>query len=155
MTLDGVSEEFEKARVRLIKWIDKKQYSEYEIREKLRVCGFSYDVVENIITYACDTFLLDDRKLIRSFIEYAIIKYYGRIRIKIDLEKKGLDGTLIDQEIDKSFETVDEVEMIEILKVSQRPRYEGLDKDVAYRRIYNFLCRRGFTEEDINKVLAM
>jgi regulatory protein len=77
----------------------------------------------------------------------------GKKALRMELMRKGVDkGTIarVLSEIDDS----EEFEMAMKVAEKQMQRYQNLDSNVARRRLYGFLARRGFDYETINDVIG-
>jgi regulatory protein len=76
----------------------------------------------------------------------------GKKALRMELMRKGIDKSTISRvlsEIDDS----EEFEMAMKVGEKRMERYKNLAPDVARRRLYGFLMRRGFDYETVNDVL--
>jgi len=69
--------------------------------------------------------------------------------------KKGIEKEVIDDSIDESFNKIASTEDELAWQAIERriPRYQKLEKSKAYRRIKDFLMRRGFSLETTENTL--
>lgn len=135
-------------------FVSYKPRSEYEVRKKLESKDFSLDIIDSAINFLYEFGLLDDKKFAEMFINsYLKAKPSGLYKLTYELKKRGIDQMIIEQSImsfypnDKSVELAQEAARKHLKKISHKPA------ENQKKLIYDFLSRRGFNWEDINKVL--
>ena len=110
--------------------------------------------IEEAISF-CDRFdYINDERTAQIYIRQLKRKGYGKKRIKLELNKKGLKGTRIQGIVDQSVSENDEREGAERLVINSIKRFER-EKDALKRRdkIYRFLRARGFSQGVIAEIL--
>lgn len=106
-----------------------------EIEKRMRIKGYSHDEICKVNERLGELELINDDEFIKSYIESKRKKLWGPIRIKMELERLGLQRTLIE----KHLENVDwEYTFKEALKTFQG-RFES-------RRLVSKLQRQGFPQ---------
>ena len=123
-----------------------RDHSKYELVKKLKQRGFSRQDIDAAISF-CERFdYINDERTAHIYIRQLKRKGYGKKRIKLELNKKGLKGTRIQGIVDQSVSENDEREGAERLVIKSIKRFER-EKDVLKRRakIYRFLHARGFS----------
>lgn len=130
-----------------------RSYSTHEMATHLRRKGFSEPVVADTLDALKALGYLSDEKFAREWIETRLQR---RPRSKLVLEKelrrKGLDRTTIERAL-RTLSAEDEHRTALELARRQYARYRTLPRDVAKRRLYEFLLRRGFSYELTRDVL--
>jgi regulatory protein len=120
-----------------------------ELQERLLRKGYEREVVQEVVEELKHLRYLDDRTFAREWVEMRLGEKRGKILIRQELLKKGIDKEVIDDSIAEGFKkiasTEDELAWRAIEK--RIPRYQKLEKSKAYRRIKDFLIRRGFSSE--------
>jgi len=126
-----------------------------EIRERLLKKGYEKEAVEEVVEELKGLRYLDDNKFVREWVEMKLKDKRGKILIRQELLKKGIEKDLIDELIDEAIKKIasseDELAWRAIEKMV--PRYQKLARSKAYRRIKDFLIRRGFSSEAAENVL--
>ena len=124
-----------------------------ELREKLRLKGFSQEEIAVVIHGLIASGLLDDRAFTKSWINYRLARPFGFRRIIQELKLKGIDQEIIDQSMGE-IEGAYSPEQI-ALELAQRrwQRLPAIDPVRKKRRVLDFLLRRGFEAGIAMKVL--
>jgi len=150
-------EQLKKARDYAFLLLSYRARSYQEITERLLRKGHESEIVQEVVEELKDLHYLDDRAFAIEWVESRLREKRGKILIRRELLKKGIEKGVIDDSITESFKkiasTEDELAWQAIEK--RVPRYQKLEKSKAYRRIKDFLIRRGFsietTENTLNK----
>jgi len=126
-----------------------------EVQDRLVKKGYEREVVQEVVEELKHLRYLDDRAFTREWVEMRLGEKRGKILIRQELLKKGIDKEVIDDSIAEGFNkiasTEDELAWRAIEK--RIPRYQKLEKSKAYRRIKDFLIRRGFSSEATENTL--
>lgn len=130
----------------LLKRMDR---TEQELRLKLKQTKYPEVSIETAIDYVKSYHYIDDRRYVENYIRYK--KGTKSIRIiEMELKQKGIDKELI-REVCEEESVCDD----EALKKAIRKKvknWEELDY-VERRKVFAYLYRKGFKEEDIRKYL--
>jgi len=131
-----------------------RDHSRYELVQKLKQRGFSREDIDAAIS-SCERFdYINDERTAQIYIRQLKRKGYGKKRIQLELNKKGLKGTRIQGVLDQSVSENDEREGADRLVKKNIKRFER-EKDALKRRdkIYRFLHARGFSQGIIVEIL--
>ncbi len=131
-----------------------RDHSKYELVQKLKQRGFSREVIDAAIS-SCERFdYINDERTAQVYIRQLKRKGYGKKRIRLELNKKGLKGTRIQGILNESVSEKDEREGADRLVKKNIKRFKR-EKDPVKRRdkIYRFLHARGFAEGIISEIL--
>jgi regulatory protein len=131
-----------------------RDHSKYELVKKLKQRGFSREDIDAAIS-SCERFdYINDERTAQDYIRQLKRKGYGKKRIQLELNKKGLKGTRIQSILNQSVSEKDEKEGAERLVEKNIKRFER-EKDALKRRdkIYRFLHARGFSQGVIAEIL--
>ena len=131
-----------------------RDHSKYELVRKLKQRGFSREDIDDAIA-SCERFdYINDERTAQVYIRQLKRKGYGKKRIQLELNKKGLEGTRIQGILDESVSGADEREGAERIIKKNIKRFER-EKDALKRRdkIYRFLHSRGFSQGVIAEIL--
>ena len=128
--------------------IEVRDRTEKELREKLTAKGYSEEQIEDTAEFLKSYGYLDDKRYASHFIHDAInLKKWGKIRIRTELLRKGIDREAVEFAIEDAFS---EIEDDRVLSIMER-RFKDSDySNMKERtRIFNFFMRRGFTPDEI------
>ena len=130
-----------------------RQRSEKEIRDRLKRKQIPKDVIEKTIHYFKSLQLIDDRQFAKSWINARLSKPLGLNRIRLELKQKGIDDAIIEEEFAHKKENYFEEDILLQLAQKRLERYRNLDQLTAKRRLFEYLVRRGFGINSINKIV--
>lgn len=143
-----------RARLRSMKLLENKDYTEKQLRDKLTQGGYPPGAIEDAVSYVKSYHYIDDDRYAAAFIEYHM-ENKSRQRIFQDLLKKGINKDCIEKQWEK-LELMgikgNEEEMIRTL-LEKKHYFENSADIKEQRRIYAFLMRRGFTGDLVRKVM--
>ena len=131
-----------------------RDHSKYELVKKLKQRGFSSADIDDAIS-ACERFdYINDIRTAQVYIRQLKRKGYGKKRIQLELDKKGLKGDLIQGILDQSVTAADEREGAARILKKNIKRFDR-EKNRLKRRdkIYRFLHARGFLQSVISESL--
>ena len=134
--------------------LTRRDLSRYELVQKLKQRGFSKDLIDDSVS-ACERFdYINDIRTAQVYIRQLKRKGYGKKRIKLELNKKGLKGSRIQGILDDSVSIPDEREDAERVLRKHMVRFDR-EPDESKRRdkIYRFLHTRGFAQEVIAETI--
>ncbi|AFK86851.1 MULTISPECIES: regulatory protein RecX [Thermoanaerobacterium] len=117
-----------------------------ELWEKLRLKGYSDSVIGDVINKLIDLHYLDDEYYAEVYVKEKKERLFSKYRIYNELIRKGIEPSLIEFKLSELYD--DETEVIQ--KLIRKKSISTNDK----LKIKNYLYRKGFKIEDINKVLS-
>ena len=140
-----MSEDVEKARRIALDLLAVRDRTVREMGERLERRGCSAEAIAIVVEGLQRTGLLDDLKFVRQWIGYRLeTRPQGRIRLLQDLRKRGIDKSLAEQVLAEFEERVGTGDAADRVLERVLHRYAKLAPDVASRRMYGLLARRGF-----------
>lgn len=131
--------------LRLIEFRDR---TEKEIRDKLFDKGYDENQIDDEIEFLKNYGYINDSRYAERFTLDAInLKKWGKIRIRTELLRKGIDRETVDNVIEDSFSEIEDDRVFSQMQV----RFKNSDfSNIKERtRIFNFFMRRGFSSEEI------
>ena len=135
-----------RAKKRALHLLEQMDRTEAGLREKLRQNEYPPEAVDKAIEYVKSFHYLDDLRYAKNFIR----NYQGarsRRRLQMDLFSKGISKELIEQALEEEYKG-EEAQIIQ--QLLKKRGYDGNKADFKeQRRIYAFLVRKGFRNEDI------
>ncbi len=146
----GEDREFLKAKNYTFKLLSYRQRSTKEINERLKKRGFAPRVIKQTIEYLSQLQFLNDESFAKSWIQAKIqSKPSGRFLLRYQLRQKGVAEEVLEKVFSEYLSQYNEADAARKLAASRRKRYKGLESPKVKKRLYDYLCRRGFTQEAI------
>lgn len=145
-----------RAKLRCMHLLQGKDYTEGQLREKLRQGMFPADIIDEAVTYVASFHYIDDLRYALDYIR-SYEEDRSRIRMEQDLYRKGISGKVIGMAFSQWEEeggTQNEQRMILDLLRKRNYRPETAD-DREKQKEYAFLMRKGFSAEEIRKALEI
>lgn len=98
--------------------------------------------------------LLDDRAFAKLWIGDRInLKPSGRSLLIRELKSKGVDDAVIEGAFNEFRGAYDEYGIARPLALKRAERLKGIDKEIAKKRLMDFLSRRGFSYNTVWRIL--
>ncbi len=127
--------------------LNRKDYTEFELVEKLSNKGFSEATIVDVVEYLKKKRFIDDERYVENYIYFRLKSGYGKFKIVHDLKKKGVDESLI-------YDKLKDINELESARDVFERKMEILkNKDNATSKIFQFLQRRGYSYDTINELL--
>jgi regulatory protein len=143
-----------KAKETALRFLSFRRRTEKEIKDKLKTKGFDENIVKRTVEKLKEYDLINDLEFATAWVKERLeYKPRGKRLLRQELWKKGIKKEVIDQVLDESCQDEDKsaLELLERIK----NRYKNLEPQVARRRMYGFLLRRGFSYENVKNALKL
>ena len=138
-------EEFDKEKIRVLKYVLYKKRSEYEIRNKFSGI-IEEDLLEDIIEYLKEAKYIDDKEYIQKTINnFIALKNLAIREIKYKLISKGLNKSDIEDYIYENKEELEEYEIKSALNIIYKK-----SSSMEESEIKQYLLKRGYKIDNIN-----
>ena len=124
-----------------------------ELKEKLKIKGFSQTEIESAVFDLTASGLLDDRAFTKSWINYRLARPFGFRRIIQELRAKGVDQEIIEQAVAEVQGSYDPQDVARQLAQRRWQRLPAIDAGKKNKRVLDFLLRRGFYADVSLKVI--
>ena len=129
----------------------RREHSRLELQRKLRLKGFNEEQIEAVLEDVVAQGLQSDRRYAESYIRFRSHKGYGPQRIRLELKERGVDATLVDEQI--QIAETDWFEMV--VQVKQKKFGTQAPADMqAKAKVMRYLQYRGFSNEQIRYALG-
>lgn len=138
---DAIHElEYRVCVAQLTELLSRRDYAEDEIRRKLASYGYRDQEIDRTLVYGQEHRFIDDRRFAEYFIAERIRRGWGRRRIELELQRRGVDVETIDGYPDRYFSDEDDLERArEVLASRPVPATRAFEKSVRH------LVSRGFS----------
>jgi len=147
--------DFDGAMREAMNGLSRRAMSQSEVDQKLKRKGRGQAVRARVLERLAELDLLDDEAFGRGLIrDMQARQPAGPRLIRQKLSRKGLDRQLIDRLIDETVEhDAQKQQAIEAAR-HRVPRLLGLEPGKQQRRLYQYLARRGFEPEVIDRAMT-
>ncbi len=141
--------EYKKAKGRALWYLDRMDYSEKALYEKLVSKGFSKEVSSRVLAYLCEYDLVNDRRYAERLCERLMESNISKRAAYQKMLLKGVPSTLAKELLFE--DTCDETEkIIEVIRKKYSYKLEG---ENGYQKVYAALVRKGFSYGDVKTAL--
>ena len=144
-----------RAKLRAMNLLKSREYTTVQLRNKLKQGFYPDEVVEKALEYVGSFHYTDDLRYAKDYITYHAEKK-SRKRIEQDLQNKGISREIMEQawvEWQELGGEQDEQAMIRELLNKKHYNVEQADYK-EQQKIYAFLMRKGFSGEQIRRVMG-
>lgn len=132
----------------VFKLIEFRDRTEKELRGKLLEKGYDENTIEDEIAFLKDYGYINDARYAQRFVSDAVnLKKWGKIRIRTELLRKGVQGEIVDNAIEDAFCEESDNRLFDMMQKRFKDSDFGNIKE--RNRIFNFYMRRGFTPDEI------
>lgn len=143
-----------KCKNNALKIIERSYKTEKEIFDKLKQKGYDEKVIARAIDFLISYNFLNDENYTAMYIKDKI-KAEGRKKIKFSLLRKGIDEHIIEEKL-KEIDSSQELDTA--FELAQR-KYKTIikaekDNRKIYKKLGDYLLRRGYSFEEVKKVLS-
>lgn len=141
-----------RATKRAMHLLEKQDYTEKALRDKLQTAGYPQKCIEHAIKYVKSYHYIDDYRYAENYIRYHMERESKRI-IKQKLIAKGVPASVIDECIEEFYDSDEKSLAIALLK---KKHYDPQNADMKEKqRVYAFLARKGISSSVITSVMRM
>lgn len=135
-----------RAKKRALHLLEQMDRTEQQLREKLMASEYPDRCIEDAIAYVKRFHYLDDERYAETFTRCKKEKM-SRQQIKQKLMMKGVSRDIIENVMEDEYDVDESIHIRNILKKKEFSN-ESADEG-EFRRVYNYLLRRGFRSNDI------
>ena len=134
-----------KARSGVLRQLTYRDRSVSEVKEYLDRKGYPEDIKDKVVEEMIGYGYLDDRRFAANFISYRKSGGHGLLRVRYELQQKGVNRQITDELIDEKFDREEDLEIIREILSKREPPSEEIDQRWIKRQAA-FLKRRGFQD---------
>ena len=143
-----------KAKLRCMHLLEKRDYTEKQLRDKLRMgkLPYSEEIISEAIDYVKSYHYVDDERYARNYVEQ-MTQRKSRRQIEQDLLQKGVDRAYI---VSAFEDTEEEDEMQLIFQWMEKKHFDRSNADQKEcQKMYAFLIRKGFQSSDVSRAMRV
>ena len=141
------------AKKKALKLLECMDRTEAQLRLKLKQGGYTEEVVEDAVSYVKSFGYINDARYAQRFVES---RQHAKSKQEIyaALIQKGLAKDVIERAIETCYAEYSEMQTIQSIIRKKNISIETCG-DAEKRKIYNYLARKGFRNEDIRQVIQV
>lgn len=121
--------------------------SEKELYQRLKRKKFAEEIIRETILFLKDKGFIDDESFTKTWIESRLKRPLGLRRIRQELNLKGIAKETIDSQIIEAKNNYCEEDIVRKVAQERLGHLKSIEPDIAKRRLYSYLLRRGFSPE--------
>lgn len=143
-----------RAKLRAMNLLMKRRMTENELRTKLKNGEYSEDIINEAMDYIASYGYINDTDYAYDYISYNK-DHKSMKRIEYDMINKGIDKQTIRAAIESINDSNDPIdESAQIIKLLEKKKYNSETSTYEEKRkIYAFLCRKGFSPESVKHAM--
>ena len=137
-----------------LRFLSFRRRTEKEVQDRLQKRDFDEKIIKRTIAKLKEYDLINDLEFATAWVkERLAYKPRGKKLLWQELWKKGIRKEIVDQVTQELCQDEDKsvLELVEKIK----KKYKNLEPQVAKRRMYGFLLRRGFSYESVKNALRL
>lgn len=147
-----------RAKKRCLNLLQKRPYTEFKLREKLKEGYYSQEIIEDAIDYVKSFRYLDDYDYACQYIFYHK-EVESRKKMEEKLAIKGISKEVLNKALGDSYEDEDEQQELELKQAREllgKKKYDAEAVDWKEKqKIYAFLIRKGISVSIIKKAMSL
>ena len=129
--------------------------SEREVRDRLKLKGYGADLTDEIIDGLKKAGEIDDLKFATFWMESRMHQNpAGDVVLRHELKHKGIEAGIIEAVLKNKADNYDEYKIAFSMAEERFRIFSKIDKRKALKRVYDFLSRRGFKYDTIQRILS-
>lgn len=139
---------YTRAREAALRLLKVRPRTELELRRRFKALRTDRQIAERVLADLKAIGQVDDRLFARLWIEEKIRKGdSGSMRMRRDLEAKGIERDIVAEELKAALSDAEELELAGRLALRKMGRLGPAPAREERRKVYAYLLRRGFTSE--------
>lgn len=132
----------------LLYLVSKREYSEQELRRKLKLKEYSSEDINQAIETAQANNWQSDSRFCAAYLRYRALQGYGPRRLRQELLQKGVKDWLITQEMENC--EIDWFELAERIFEKKRPEKWDLK---AKQKMWRYMVSHGFSNDHFSHLM--
>lgn len=142
-----------RAKLRAMNLLQKKDYTEKQLRDKLSDGDYPQELIDEAIAYVRSFHYIDDERYARDYITYHMSSR-SKNRIIQDLANKGISKDFYQNILDELYQEDSDAEIEQIKKLLIKKHYDpGTTEFEDKQKIMAFLMRKGYNSSDIRRAM--
>jgi regulatory protein len=134
-----------------IKMLSRRELSEAQVRQRLARREYSADAIDLAVQRLRDERALDDARVAEVIARMETgIRRRGRIRVRLQIERAGIDRAIATKALDEVFGALDDDALLEASLNKRLRGREPVQDDREFDRLFRYLIGQGFEADRIS-----
>ncbi|MCG8482618.1 MAG: recombination regulator RecX [Clostridia bacterium] len=146
-----VETQYHRGKDSALKYLRNKNRSLTEIELYLKNKAYNMDIIYKVKDFLVENNLINDEAFAEAYIQEAVHKGCGSLKIKYDLEMKGISEAVIEEKIHQYLPKEQEHEMANLIFQSKLKGQAPNKKNCA--KAARYLASKGYDPEMINEIV--
>jgi len=142
-----------RAKLRLLNLLQKKSYTEKQLKEKLEEGYYPVDIIKIAIDYVKSYGYINDQQFASDYYEY-YKSSKSKNAMKRELMKRGIPNEYMEHLFELTEGSIDEEE-IQIKRWLEKKHYSLEISMKDKKKLYDFLMRKGYSFDKIKQVMKL
>lgn len=134
----------------LLYLLSKREYSEAQLRQKLKLKEYESEEIEQAIERAKENRWQSDERFCASYLRYRALQGYGPRRLRQELRQKGVKDSVISLEMEQC--EIDWFELAEQVFEKKRPAVWDLK---AKQKMWRYMVSHGFANDHFSHLMQI
>ena len=137
-----------------LKLLARRELSEQQVRQRLSRKGHEPDRIDQAVERLRDERAIDDARVAEAIARTETsVKRRGKLRVRMQIERAGIDKAVAKQAVDAVFDSVDDDALIEAALRKRLRNRDVIADEREFQRVYRFLAGQGFESDRILRLL--
>ena len=133
-----------------LKLLARRELSEAQVRQRLARRGHQPDAIDEAVARLREERALDDVRVAEAIArEQTSLRRRGKVRVRLQIERAGIDRQVARRATDEAFESLDEDAQLEASLAKRLRGRETIADDRECQRLYRYLIGQGFDPERV------
>ena len=146
-----MEEVLRQAKVKAMRLLEHMDRTEEQLRQKLKQKAYPDEAIDAAISYVKSFGYINDKRYAQCYV-LGRQKTKSKREIYASLCQKGVSRETVEETLEQGYENYDEVETIRAI-VEKKHGSSTDCTDAEKKKLYQYLLRRGFRNEDIRQVI--
>ncbi len=144
-----------RAKLRAMNLLQKKNYTEKQLKDKLAEGYYSEEIIQNAIDYVKSFHYINDLGYALDYITYHA-QQKSLKQIEQDLFRKGITKEIFSRALMQWEESGEQQDVQGMIQNHLRKKHYSQDCDIKEKqKIYAFLLRKGYSSDEISKAMQL
>ncbi|OOF44574.1 recombination regulator RecX [Rodentibacter trehalosifermentans] len=137
----------------VINLLSRREYSEFELRNKMQEKAFSEEQIEDVLAYCQQKNWQNDKRFAENYINSRSQRGYGVNRIRQELRQlKGISNDIIEETFEES--RIDWGALALVVLRKKFPNYGEKQTPKMKQKIWQYMLSHGFYSEDFADLIG-
>ena len=139
-----------------VRFLNYKQRTEKEVRNKLRSYKLSDESVRTVMDFLKEYKFVNDENYAKLYVESKkLLKPEGRRTVKIKLAQKGINKEISEKSVEENYSEEEEIKKAKQLYLKYKKKVKGKNENDKRQKCYRYLLSKGFSFDVVGSVMKI